>query len=106
MLINLSTLVRRMCILESSRDFVFPKPVFGQSQCVHQVADFVNHLKSQLEVNSLIKYHIMNEEYFDNRSIIIYKNINKIYSTYRNQPNHRQELFTCNLWLTLEIGKA
>ena len=49
-LINLSTLVRRMCLLESSRDFVFPKPVFGESQCVHKVSDFVQHLKSQLEV--------------------------------------------------------
>ena len=106
MLINLSTLVRRVCILESPRDFVFPKPVFGESQCVHQVTDFVNHLKSQLEVNSLMKCRIMNVEYFDNHSIIICKRINKIYFTYRSHPNHRQELFTCNLWLTLEIGKA
>ena len=54
-LINLSTLVRRMCLLESSRDFVFPKPVFGESQCdSHQVSDFVQHLKSQLEVCSFL----------------------------------------------------
>ena len=49
-LINLSSLVRRMCVLESPRAFVFPKPVFGESQCVHQVPGFVQYLKSQLEV--------------------------------------------------------
>ena len=106
MLINLSSLVRRMCVLESPRDFVFPEPIFGENQCGHQVADFVSHLKSKFEVNSLMKYHIMNDEYFDNQRIMIYKHIDKIYSTNRNQPNHLQELFTCNLWLTSEIGKA
>ena len=56
MLINLSTLVRRVCILESPRDFVFPKPVFGGSQCVHHVTDFVNYLKSQLEASLFLTY--------------------------------------------------
>ena len=53
-LINLSTLVRRICLLEFPRDLVFPEPVFGENQCVNQVTDFVQYLKSQLEVRSFL----------------------------------------------------
>jgi len=48
-LINLSTMVRRMCVLQEQRDFVFPKQMYGLAKCTTTVDQFVDYLKKMLE---------------------------------------------------------
>jgi len=48
-LINLSTLVRRMCVLQEQREFVFPRKMYGINQCTKDVDTFVEHIKKKLE---------------------------------------------------------
>jgi len=50
-LINLSTLIRRLCILRTEGDFIFPRAMFGAHQCTPKVDTYINFLKAKLEEN-------------------------------------------------------
>jgi len=47
-LINLSTLVRRICVMKPTKSFIFPRALFGADQCTNKVATYVNFLKNKL----------------------------------------------------------
>ena len=53
-LINLSTLVRRLCVERSVNEFIFPRVLFGADTCTGKVNDYVQFLKKQLEVRKHI----------------------------------------------------
>jgi len=47
-LINLSTLVRRICVTRPTNSFIFPRALFGANQCTDRVAPYVNFLLTKL----------------------------------------------------------